>query len=150
MLKAWILNLDFVKRKTHEAFDAGFAKARENDAKIREYEKEELRKNFLHVGGEVLAVSNEWEAANLIHGVIVSFDEHFNEIPMVQDVSSGKVWGCPGLVVPYHPELHAALKKLNPFERWSVMIARTARSKEAYIFDKAKREPDLSEIIDQC
>lgn len=143
MFAKWILNLDFVQRKMRESFNEGFAEARAEQQRMRDFEREEHIKNYLHPGGEVLMVSNEWEVGNLTHGVVIGMHEKFQDLPLVRNVETNETLFGNGLVVPYHPELHAALKKLNPFERWSLMIARAAKSKDAYIFNKNKIDPDV-------
>lgn len=144
MFKKWILNLEFVQSALRTSFNKGFEEARLDQQRIRDFELELRMKNFLHPGGEVLVVSNEWESGNLLHGKVVGFDAKFTDLPMVKDYRTGEVFFCSGLVVPYHPELHAALKKLNPFERYSMLTARGVNSAESYIFDKNKIEPDCA------
>lgn len=109
--------------------------------RIREIENNIRAENFFHEGGQVIVVSNEWSSDNLVRGHIIGFMNH--DIPHVRDMDTQKEYVCFGIVVPYHDELYAALQKLNPFERYSLMIARTANSAGCYIFDKQKLQEDV-------
>lgn len=142
MFKEWVLNLRFVKQFARDAFNNGYEQRRAEYTRTREIEREIRAEHFFHVGGDVITVSNEWDSTNLIHGQIVGFDERNPDIPLVKDYKTGETYFCMGITVPYHPELLAAFKKLNPFERYSILNSRTAHSAECYIFDKYKREPD--------
>lgn len=89
-------------------------------------------KGFLHIGAMVICCSNERQELSV--GTIVDFQ---HELPIINDVITGqKVMS--GLTIPYSKEMLTALMKLDPFERWSLLVARKVYSADEYIFNKNK------------
>lgn len=122
-----------------EGHSKGWQECREDQAKMREFLATQRQKNFLHVGSKVIGVPNEWQDFTVgeIHSFLETASGPCLDAPLIQDEISGELSGG-GITIPYTPEILNALIKLDPFERWSLLVASHALSKDQYIFDKKK------------
>lgn len=139
-IKNWISQTTWFKTQVAQAKNQGYWDGREESTRIRKIEDDLRKENYLHVGGKIICVSNEWEHGNLMRAEIVGFGVH--DIPMIRNMDTGEEYLCFGATLPYHEELFAGLQKLNPYERYSLLIANHAISADGYIFGKEKRDPD--------
>lgn len=121
---------------TQQAFlsgkQQGIQEQQQQYAQIKATEQDLRMKGFLHIGAMVISCSNEWQELSV--GKIVDFQ---HDLPIIDDVITGqRIMG--GLTIPYSKEMLHALMKLDPFERWSLLVARKVYSADEYIFNKKK------------
>ncbi len=128
-----------LQKKYEEGYNAGYSKLQE----IRDIEKSILFETKLAVGSKVICVGNEWQ--ELVVGAVEGLFK--DDIPLVKDEVSATTVLCMGVILPYDYNMLMALAKLNPFERYSLVIAWKANNADQYIFNKKKSYDDNEDPV---
>lgn len=137
-IKEWLKAVFGYTAKYQEGFRMGEKTERERRNQQEKMLQEEM------IGKKIIACPNEWE--DMVIGVIECYMNHngdLSSIPVVKDVLTGRTLIVFSPFVPYSRGMLGALLKLNPLQRYSVIIGRHAHSADQYIFDKEIPRVDL-------
>lgn len=131
-LQKLVVNLfglsQILKNEFHKGYETRRHESIESARRSSNLEKEALLKE----GSLFIGCPNEW--MDFVIGPVKYFGPH--DVPMVEDILTGKIMGCPMRLIPYSKEILSVLVRLNPYERYCLITSSHCTSAAQYIFDK--------------
>lgn len=105
------------------------------------------------IGQKIVIRSNEWD--DLIIGKIINYEIYNEEtiIPVVEDIVSGKLLMCNGIMRKYSVKLIEMLMHHNPFEQYMLMdktgYGDSIINKKTKVNENIKTYDEIVEIIEK-